>query len=51
MLVSDGQIVTTIYQKVILRRFKREGVNEPFDESFVNEIRMNETMISEEREA
>ncbi len=51
MLVSDGQIVTHDIPKVILRRFKREGVNEPFGESFVNEIRMNEAMMSEEREA
>ena len=49
MLVSDGQIVTHDIPKVILRRFKREGVNEPFGESFVNEIRMNEAMMSEER--
>ena len=51
MLVSDGQIVTHDIPKVILRRFKREGVNEPFGESFVNAIRMNEAMMSEEREA
>lgn len=51
MLVSDGQIVTHDIPNVILRRFKREGVNEPFGESFVNEIRMNEAMMSEEREA
>ena len=51
MLVSDGQIVTHDIPKVILRRFKREGVNEPFGESFVNEIRMNEAVMSEEREA
>lgn len=51
MLVSDGQIVTHDIPKVILRRFKREGVNEPFGESFVNEIRMNEAMMNEEREA
>lgn len=49
MLVSDGQIVTHDIPKVILRRFKREGVNEPFGESFVNEIRMNEAVMSEER--
>ena len=28
MLVSDGQIVTHDIPNVILRRFKREGVNE-----------------------
>ena len=51
MHVSDGQIVPHDIPKVILRRFKREGVNEPFGESFVNEIRMNDAMMSEEREA
>ena len=51
VFVSDGQIVTHDIPNVILRRFKREGVNEPFGESFVNEIRMNEAMMNEERAA
>ena len=47
----NDDIIFTETDRLILRRFKREGVNEPFGESFVNEIRMNEAMMSEEREA
>ena len=51
MLVSDGQIVTHDIPNVILRRFKERVLNEPFGESFVNEIRMNRGHDDEEREA
>ena len=50
MLVSDGKIVDHDIPKVILRRFLREGVDNPFSEVFVNEIRMNEALSKEAKE-
>ena len=50
MLVSDGKIVDHDIPKVILRRFLREGVDNPFSEIFVNEIRMNEALSKEAKE-
>ena len=50
MLVSDGKIVDHDIPKVLLRRFLREGVDNPFSDVFVNEIRMNEALSKEAKE-
>jgi len=31
MVVSDGKIVTKDLPKIILRRFKRAGIDDPFE--------------------